>query len=618
MCGIAGIFHYDDQSVQMDTLEAMTSRMVERGPDDDGFFVDGAVGLGFRRLSIIDVHGGHQPLQNEDGSLQLIFNGEIYNHIELRARLIARNHQFRTKSDAEVLLHLYEESGVRALEEINGMFALALYDRRRELLWIVRDRLGIKPLFYVEEPLRLLFASDARALRNVVEMGIRREAVLEYLVHAYVPEPRSIWTKVKKLPPGHFLLVTRKHGVVCERYWAPPVKPSWSGSMSQAQEALDELLSDAVKLQMRSDVPIGLFLSGGVDSSALVAYAARHTREPLRTYTIDFLGKQESEDTRFARLVASQYQTDHVELRLGPDEMLEMMDDALIRFDEPIADSAIFPAYFISRHARERGVKVLLNGAGGDELFGGYARYCPPRFPSPGWMAERLPGALRWAVSSLWSRFQPDRGARAASPVHAWGSTVAGCDLGLLRRLLRNPADYVYALQSLEASFGRGLNEEAGHVGYAYDRMRLDLGTYLVGDVLSLTDKASMAASVECRVPILDHRLVELAFALPECINLPKQSAKGLFKMVLAGKVPDEILIRRKEGFNAPVIHWLDHQRSRVYEELFERRVSIVDDLIDPTILERLMAASGKFGRSSVTVFSLYLLNRWCHEHGVL
>lgn len=611
MCGIAGIFNFNGQSVRQEQLSAMTDRMVERGPDDAGFYMSGSVGLGFRRLSIIDVAGGHQPLSNEDGTLQLVFNGEIYNHIELRGKLIARGHTFRTKSDAEVLLHLYEEKGEKALDDLNGMFAFALFDHQKNAIWIARDRLGIKPLFYASTPTEFVFASDIRALRAAFPTEIDSQAVLKYLALAYVPGTDSMWRQVKKLEPAHYLWVSCDGTIKCERYWSLGPAGMWRGSLPEAKEQLNALLLNAIALQMRSDVPVGIFLSGGVDSSAIVSYAAQLTKEPLRTYTIDFAEKGSS-DAKYAQLVADRYSTSHVELKMDATGAMLAIDDLLKRMDEPIADSAIFPAYLLSRTAQRQGVKVLLNGAGGDEIFGGYARHFPPRLGSPAWVAEELPSPLRGAISGLMKLIQPNRGMRANNPMFAWAGCVSGVDMHTCKNLLRKDVDFEQLTAAIKEEYSE-IADSKNRASYSYDRMAMDLKTYLPGDVLSLTDKASMAASVECRVPLLDHRLVEFAFSLPSDINLLGGNPKGLFKEVLASSLPAELLNRKKEGFNAPIGQWMQaHGALRLEDEFSAGFAPVIDELIDSKALNALFANRTKSRHASETLFSIFLLNRWC------
>jgi asparagine synthase (glutamine-hydrolysing) len=605
----------DGRGITTDELRAMTECMVRRGPDDDGFVTRGPIGLGFRRLSIIDVVGGHQPLTNEAEDLQLVLNGEIYNHVELRRQLKARGHVFRTHSDAEVVLHLYEDEGPEALSSLNGMFAFALMDTRRQSVWVARDRLGIKPLYYAVTGTTLVFASDIHALRATYTTSVDASLVLPYLALGYAPGTHTLWRGVRKLAPGHYLWADTG-GVKTTRYWRVDPASRWEGTETQAIAALDALLVDAVRLELRSDVPLGVFLSGGLDSSALVALAAEQVHEPLRTYTVAFEGKGDSDDARFARVVAARYATSHVELPLTPDDAVQSLDELLPLLDEPIADSAIIPAYWLSKAARADGIKVLLNGAGGDEIFGGYVRHHPASFGSPRWIADQVPTFLRPLAAGVMGLVHAGRGERACHPALAWTATVNGGDLQNARLLLRNAEQYEGVRQAMLKEY-KALSDGTGNRDFSYARMQLDLDTYLPNDVLALTDKATMAVSVEGRVPLLDHRLVEFALSLPPTLNLLGGKPKGLFKRVLATRLPPDLLNRRKEGFNAPSDAWLRDQRGfDVRSELLGARTELLSELVNARALERVLATPERHQRSAPMIFSLYLLNRWYRAHG--
>ena len=613
MCGIAGIIDFGSNTIDSELIKVMTSEMIERGPDDDGYFVDEHCALGFRRLSIIDVAGGHQPIKNEDGTMHLVFNGEIYNHIELREQLIRRGHRFRTNSDAEVILHLYEDFGVDALREVNGMFAFAIYSSARKQVFIARDRLGIKPLLYLEETDRFIFASDARALRRVVPLSVSREIAVDYLFNAYVPEPFSIWSGVKKLPAAHFMLIDGNGVTTMQKYWQPHVNGQWEGPIKEAVTRLDELLEDATALQMRSDVPVGIFLSGGVDSSAIVSYAASVSGEPLRTYSADFHGKH-SADASYASRIAKRYGTNHVELSLGLEDMLASMDDMLRRFDEPVSDSAVFAVYAISQQAKRSGVRVLLSGAGGDEIFGGYMRYWTPRAFSPRWLSETAPPQISKPFSALLRLFQRSRGWAASDPALSWAQSVSGIDYGVLHSILRLPTDFMSGLHTLRT--GYSIPRFNSKKDLIYPLMLHDLNTYLIGNVLALTDKASMAASVECRVPLLDHRLVEFAFSLPEKINMLGGVPKGLFKEMLSKRLPVDLLGRVKEGFNAPVAVWFNSASTIIRDELLGTTSPILEDIVNRPKLESLLRKGGLSNHGKETIFSLFMMNRWFRMQG--
>lgn len=615
MCGIAGIVKFSGELVRLDELHAMTDAMRHRGPDDAGFFHAGAVGIGMRRLSIIDVGGGHQPISNEDDTLWVVMNGEIYNFVELRESLKSRGHVFKTNSDTEVVLHLYEEKGVRALDDLNGMFGFALWDARQQSLWVVRDRLGIKPLYFFRSKEHLIFGSDLNALRAITRPSLSRAAILKYLAFAYVPCPDSMYQGIEKLPPAHYLWIEGGK-VDCHRYWEVSNVAGWRGRPAEAAEQLEALFRDSVRLQLRSDVPLAVFLSGGIDSSAIVAAAAGAVTEPLRTLTVNFSGKAGAEDVHFARLVAERYRTEHREVVLGVAEAAGELFGLLPLLDEPISDSALIPSYILSRIAREEGIKVVLNGAGSDELFGGYRRHWPARVGSPTWVAEKLPGPIRRGIGLAWAAGQADRGLRAQDPALAWGTGIGGASLDALRQMLRDPHDYDQLTGALVTRFG-GLGSARQKSGYSYGGMQLDLETYLVDDVLALGDKATMAASVEGRMPFLDHRLVELAFALPPSANLRGDRPKGLLKHILQRHLPAELLVRRKEGFSAPMHVWF--QQAEVFNldrELGEELVPVIASLLDAVEIRSLLADPARRHAASETLFSIFLLNRWCLVQG--
>jgi len=609
VCGIAGIATFNGQPVPEAELRRMTGRMVHRGPDEDGFITSGTVGLGMRRLSIIDVDGGHQPLTNEASDIFLVLNGEIYNHLELRQQLMSRGHVFRTMSDAEVVLHLYEDHGTDALTHLNGMFGFALYDSRRKALWVVRDRIGIKPLFYATTSDRLVFASDVHALRMAHPTGIDPEQVIKYLGLGYAPGVETIWRDVRKLPPAHYMWIENQK-LELRRYWSVDEAGTWRGSQAAAEEELAALLSDAVRLQLRSDVPLGVFLSGGLDSSAIVSLATGQLTEPLRTFTVRFEGKKGS-DQAFAQEVAQRYGTQHEVIPMDAADAARSLDELVPLLDEPIADSAIIPAYFLSKAGRERGVTVQLNGAGGDELFAGYLRHWPARMGSPAWCAEHIPAPLRRVLIAAWSSFQPDRAVRATDKTHAWAAGISGINFVAAKRLLENPAHYALMLDTIRAEHAGIQGTERGLDGVR-DKMRLDLDHYLPENVLSLTDKATMATSVEGRVPLLDHRLVEFAFSLPSAIAFPEREPKGLLKRAMRGRLSEGLLNRGKEGFNAPDAVWLhDDSGFDLRGELLDSRTEILDSVLDARRLAETLAKPDLRAQSASLLFALYLFNRW-------
>ncbi len=586
----------------------MARRMVHRGPDDEGFWMDGHVGLGMRRLSIIDLAGGHQPIANENGSIQVVMNGEIYNYRELRERLIRSGHQFTTHSDVEVLVHLYEEEGRDCIRHLNGMFAFALYDARKRSLWVARDRLGIKPLFYRRTAQRLDFSSDLNGLNAVVRAPVSISSIVAYLAYSYVPAPATMFDGICKLLPGEEMIV-EDGNIRTRRYWALSQSPSTSDiSVQHRAEELDSLLQDAVRLQLESDVPVGVFLSGGVDSSAVASYVADVVADQtIRTFTVNFQGKG-GRDAEHARAMSLQLGSEHHEIQLTAQEQLQALERLILRMDEPMADSAIVPTFVLSEFAKAHGVKVLLSGAGGDEIFGGYDRHFPGRIGSAAWFAG-LPTGLRMACKPFWKFWNPALLDRLDNAARNFYVATSGTELQLLKSLLGDDDRYRAMLSAFDEDLG------ALRMNAAYPRMQLDMKRYLPDNILSLTDKATMAASVEGRVPLLDHRVVEFAYSLPESVNLLGGRQKGLFRHVLATRLPASILERGKEGFNVPMTAWIGCWPDLLRAELLENPAPVLQETLQLECLRDWIDDPLKRQRGGELLYSLYVLNRWLKAH---
>ena len=552
MCGICGIASTGG-AVDPARLAAMSETLVHRGPDSDGAFVDGSVGLAARRLAIIDLETGDQPVGSEDGQIQVVQNGELYNYRDLRSELERGGHRFSTQGDTEVLVHLYEEHGSGFVERLRGMFAVALWDGRRRRLVLARDRYGIKPLYYRESRGELSFASELRALpRGEIDL----DALEAFLAFNSIPAPLTIFREVRKLPPGHVLTWEEGHAEIT-RYARPAPVDSSDVRHDEEAELVEELrarLRDSVRAHLVSDVPVGVLLSGGIDSATLTALAAQESSEPVRTFSIGF-EERSFDELADARLVAEQYGTAHEELVLRPDAAL-LLPTLAEAFDEPFADSSALPTYLVSELAA-RHVKVALSGEGGDELFGGYYTYSADllalragglaRFARP--LVERLPSSSGKATFD----YKAKRFVRAAHlpPLerhHAWKEIFSADARAALtgRRSEFDPVDL------LRARFAE--TEGAELLARLQD---VDLGIYLVDDLLVKTDRASMAHSLEARVPFLDPAVTTFALALPS-----RQKVRGLRKKVLLRKavaplVPAPLLRRRKRGFSIPAAAWL-------------------------------------------------------------
>jgi asparagine synthase (glutamine-hydrolysing) len=588
VCGICGIVALDGGAVDSRPLEGMCEALSHRGPDAAGTLVDGPVALGMRRLSVIDLEGGDQPIGNEDGTVQVIQNGEIYNYRRLRAELERSGHRLATHSDTEVLVHLYEDRGPHFVEALRGMFAVALWDARERRLVLARDRFGIKPLAYRVEGGNLLFASELAALpAGVIDL----DALQAFLAFNSIPAPLTIWRGTRKLPAGHLLVWTPGEEPRIERYARPePVSADavrTEGERELAEELL-ERLRDSVRAHLVSDVPVGVLLSGGVDSGALAALAAMESTERLRTFSIGF------EDASFdelgdARKVATRYSTDHHELVVRPaaDDLLRRVVGA---FDEPFADSSALPTYLVSELA-SREVKVALSGEGGDELFGGYHTYAADLLaPRIGPLAQRLrPLVERLPSSSARTSFdyKAKRFARAAHlpPLerhHGWKEIFSADARAEL--VAAGAASTWDPVDVLRARY----DETAG----AEELARLqdvDLGVYLVDDLLVKTDRASMAHSLEARVPYLDTVVAELALALPTRMKVRGLAKKRLLRRAVAPLLPRSVVHGRKRGFSIPAAAWLRGELEPVAREILSSAALREQGFFRPETVGRLL-----------------------------
>lgn len=564
MCGIAGLALADSRgAVEAHAIEAMLETLVHRGPDDSGSHLDGNVALGMRRLSIIDIEGGHQPIANEDERIWAVCNGEVYNFIELREELQAAGHRFRTRSDTEVLVHAYEQWGPDFVNRLNGMYALALWDERERRLFLIRDRLGIKPLYWAQWNGRLGFASELKAL---VAAGLPREvdplALHHYLSYNYIPAPHCIWKGAHKLGAGH-MLVWQDGRAKVKPYWQlgqnridPPAR------VEEAAEMVEALLERSVKRRLVSDVPLGLFLSGGVDSSALACMMAAHTPGRVKTFTADFADKTYSEAAA-ARQTSELFGTDHHEFRvkMDPAEMLPVLAG---HFDEPFADSSAIPVYYLSLLARQS-VTVALSGDGADEVFAGYETYTAYKWARfyrllPGFLtrgliprlARRIPtGEGKISRRYMAQRFLGAAGHEAERAHYLWKIIFSEREKNGLYAPEFARAE-VDSFAAMAESFARCPSADPVN-----RLLYVDTSVYLPDDILTKVDRMSMAVSLEARVPFLDHELVEAAFALPGGFKLRGMDKKHVLKRALARRLPGDVLRRRKRGFNVPMARWL-------------------------------------------------------------
>jgi len=598
MCGIYGQLRFDGQSVPRERLTAMGTAMIHRGPDDEGAFVAGAVGIGMRRLSIIDLTGGHQPFTALDGQLALVVNGEVYNYQQLRRELEAAGHVFRSHSDCETILWGYLQWGLDGLlQKLSGMYAFALWDARSEQLIVARDRIGIKPLYYHFDGKAFSFASEAKSLFPAgVQPALNKEALPAYLSLGYVPAPQSLFAGVQKLPVATVAII--KAGELrLKTYWSIGSSLA-SYNEAQWQEKVRTELDRAIQSQMVADVPLGAFLSGGIDSSAVVAYMAKHASGPVKTYAIGFDGDAASRyynELPYARKVADLFGTEHHEILVKPD-VAGLLPQLLWQLDEPMADSAFLTTYLVSEFAR-RDVTVILSGVGGDELFGGYRRYLGEHYAG---RYQKLPAFARSGLRALADKLPADRHnrwldlARLArgfiltaelpfedryrSYIQVFGSDAINELIGPVQQVNKNNRDPIHE------AFARANNPDQIN-----RLLQVDAQTQLPDDLLLLTDKMSMAVSLECRVPFLDHELLELAASMPAAIKVCGGELKSLLKKSLRGLLPDEILYRKKRGFGAPMGAWLRGQLLPLMQQVLSPETVAARGLFAPAAVQRVM-----------------------------
>ena len=597
-------------------LAAMGGTVVHRGPDDEGRFVGERVALGMRRLSIIDLATGQQPIWNEERTAVVVCNGELYNYRAVSERLAAAGHSFRTRSDVEILVHLYEDHGLDLLEDVEGMFGFALWDESRERLVIGRDRLGVKPIYYLESGGRLLFASEIKSILALVAGFSEPDplALKEYLSFGYTPNDRTLFPGIKKLPPAS-MLVYEAGEISIRPYWSPPRETDDSLSEADWAKRIGQDIEAAVESEMVSDVPLGAFLSGGLDSSAVVAAMAKHSPEPIRTYSIGFdTGKAGSyyNELPFAKAVAERFGTRHKEILVRP-EVAELLPRLLWHMDEPIADSALITTFLVAEFARQD-VKVILSGVGGDEIFGGYRRYLGEFYGMhyarmPAWLRSNLVAPMaRWLPSDRHSPLMNlSRQAKVFLESHersfeeryrAYVQVFGREELeALARSLPRGGSD------SFDAAFTETRVDDA-----LMRLMQVDMLTQLPNDLLVLTDKMTMASSIECRVPLLNHRLVETCARIPASLRIRKGRLKHLLKLALDGTLPRDILERPKRGFGAPMGAWFKDELAPLAGQLLSREAVESRGWFDWTRIESLLAQH-KASRADHTDHLLCLIN---------
>lgn len=643
MCGITGAVWSDRaKAIDRAQLSRMTDTLTHRGPDGRGEFLQEfhtreayanvpGIALGHRRLSIIDLAGGAQPMGTSDGEIQLVFNGEIYNYQQLRHRLEGRGHKLQTQSDTETILLLYRDEGLAAFEHLNGMFALAIWDASHRQLVLARDRLGKKPLVYRHEAGRLMFASELKSLLTIE--GVPREvdpsAVDEFLTYQYVPQPRTILKGFSKLPPGSYA-VWKDDRLQIERFWKPDFASTLSSKIEgksgqpiteqEAVEKLRELLPSAVQLRMQSDVPLGAFLSGGIDSSLIVALMQQHSASPIKTFNIGFPMK-EFDEREPAALVAKHLGTEHHFLEVTP-QAAELLPSLAEHYDEPFADSSAIPTWYVSQMTKQH-VTVALSGDGGDELFAGYSRYRAVKLAGT---IDRLGPIKSLLASKLWQRL-PSSG-RQKSRIRQWKRFTESLALSPARRYL----DWISIFgESRRAALyhddflARLSRDPADHLLAAWNQSKgrddvtaaslADLVTYLPGDLMTKVDIASMAHGLEVRAPLLDVRVVELAAGLPLRLKLRGRSTKVLLRKAFGKLLPDAIWKRKKMGFGVPLDSWFRQELKPLTHDLLTTPSTKISAWIRPEAIAKLLHEhEAKVFDHSARIWALVALEMWCRR----
>jgi asparagine synthase (glutamine-hydrolysing) len=625
MCGIVGLVESDPaRPIPEAELQQMVRTLVHRGPDEEGHVILPGVGLAMRRLAIVDLAGGQQPFTNEAGDIQLVANGEIYNFPELRRELDSLGHTFRSHSDIEVLVHGYEQWGPGFLPRLRGMFALALWDGRTRTLLAARDRAGEKPLYWTNTPHGLRLASEVKALlvRPEVSRELNAEALDQFLTYEYILAPRTILKGVQKLPPGSYLTY-RDGQVEVKRYWDASSVALKSWTDAEAIEALRDRMRHAVISQMMADVPLGAFLSGGIDSSTLVAFMAEASRLPINTFSMGFDDGSYNE-LAFAREVAAAFQTNHRERTVTPD-LESLFDKLVVHLDEPFADVSMFPTYMVSSLAREH-VTVALSGDGGDELFGGYDAYEAQALAAKlGGLGEAVMPALA-AVAATLPPTGKKKGLVNKVKRFTAGAATAPSDLGHYRWMV-----YMGAAAKARLYAGGLRDRLRAHDVYAPVRETLgrfsqddvlnrqlyaDLSLYLADDILVKVDRMAMATSLETRAPFLDADVMELAFSMPAHLKIRNGERKWVLKQAMRGILPDGILTRKKEGFSIPIKNWLRRELQPLMRTLLAPDRIGARGLFEPAEVTRLMDdhVAGRENHAH-TLFPLMVFERWAAEH---
>ncbi len=620
MCGIAGFTRFFDPTGDLSSLRKMGDKIAHRGPDAHGEYLDEGIGLSHRRLSIIDLSkAGNQPMFSSDGNLVMVFNGEIYNFIELRDELEQKGYIFKTKTDSEVILALYQFEGRACVNKLNGMFSIALWDKHKQELFLARDRLGKKPLYYYHNQKQFIFGSEIKAILEIesVPREVRHDAIYDYFVYQYVPESKTIFNNIHKLAPGHTLVINKK-GLDIQQYWDVSFNQLSTSSEEELTSGLLDIIQASTKQRMIADVPLGAFLSGGVDSSGVVALMAKNSQDPVVTCSIGFDSKKYDE-IQYAKKVADQYKTTHHELTVK-ENILDSLEYITRFFDEPFADQSLVPTYFVSQLARKK-VTVALAGDGGDENFAGYGKYGIDQTENS--LRNKIPGfarhhllppfvnSLTASPFRLLNRVGTLFNAMSKSPAEGFYLTNTFMTDYMWNRLAndvlkKNIGEYHPSLQTMDYYQAADTEDHLSSVLYT------DIKTYLVGDILVKVDRMSMANSLEVRAPLLDYRVVEYAARIPSSLKLHNSEKKYILKKAFTPLLPNDILYRKKMGFSVPLASWLRNELKSICEVKLFKPENGLSNFFKIAEINKIWHEHQQGARDhSTTLWSLLMFELW-------
>jgi asparagine synthase (glutamine-hydrolysing) len=619
MCGIAGIIYFEkDRKLSHQNLKAMTDTIIHRGPDEEGYYIHNNIGLGFRRLSIIDLKSGNQPISNIDESIWIIFNGEIYNFIELRNILKGKGYSFKTLTDTEVILHLYEEYSSDCVKYLRGMFAFAIWDKNSNQLFCARDRFGIKPFYYYIDDERFVFASEIKAILKAGEIDktLSPDAIDSYFAFGYITSDLSVFKKIKKLQPGCFVTISLNSNqrIKLERYWKIDITGNYLKTESQWIDEIENCLSETVKLHMISDVPLGAFLSGGIDSSSVVAMMSTVVKYPVKTFSIGF-NEPEYNELSFASEIARKYNTEHHEFILEPTS-IDLLPLLVSAYDEPFADSSAIPTYFVSKYTREY-VTVALSGDGGDEMFAGYSAYQKLfNIRNKNILSDALSKAIFGQAEKLIPEEWPGKGMLYYLSQKKQNLGAYYCLWKETERKKLYRTDFYKQVATKGELYKEHLLQNTSSSDFISNLQELDMQTYLVDDILTKVDRASMLNSLEVRVPLLDHVFAELTFSIPAELKYHDGEKKYIFRKAMSKYLTPSVMRHKKQGFGVPLTYWFKEDLKEYIGDILKNRNARAYKYLDYNYVNRLLNnINPGFRDTSSKIWSVLFFNEWLNQN---